>query len=100
MLLFLNMNTLKTFSRRKVRSCLSYMSYSKKNAQAVIGFLINFDFKLYCVDDLQSAVGQSIYGEVQNVFCDFLPWHRDYLPVLILNKANVAYSVKKNWMKN
>lgn len=27
--------------------------------------------KLYCVDDLQSAVGQSIYGEVQNVFCDF-----------------------------
>ena len=52
--------------------------------------------KLYCVDDLQSAVGQSIYGEVQNVFCDFLPWHRDYLPVLIsgsLNKANIAISI-------
>ena len=39
-LLFLNMNNLKTFSRRRVRSCLSYMSYSKKNAHAVIGFLI------------------------------------------------------------
>lgn len=47
------------------------------------------------MDDLQSAVGQSIYGEVQNVFCDFLPWHRDYLPVLTLNKANIAYSIEK-----
>ena len=49
------------------------LSESKKNASAVVGLLINFAYKLYCVDDLQSAVGQSIPGEVKNVFSDLLP---------------------------